>query len=204
MAPNDQSKIQVNAQKYFFGFYEVDPFPEKDPQISRLLYEANNALLQFHILPRGTIQEAMREGELIAPYNLRGLLHHPKKEDFLPPPCVPCQWSSSCCSHGTSLSDKEHQAIEEKFGSEHTIYDQEEQEYRTAIKDGRCIFSNKDSGCLIHEEPFYPKVCFNFPYTDISGKKPYPYDINICPAFEEKQPWNTLMDRKTKRLRLAL
>jgi hypothetical protein len=56
-----------------FGFFEPDPFPAYDPQISRVLYEVNNSLLQARLIPRGGIRDAIVEFDVDNILALRGI-----------------------------------------------------------------------------------------------------------------------------------
>jgi Fe-S-cluster containining protein len=55
-------------------------------------------------------------------------------------------------------------AITTKFGAEH-VYRSEDGDWRTVVRDGRCIFQDPQSGaCGIHSEDFYPAQCRAYPW----------------------------------------
>ena len=95
-------------------------------------------------------------------------------------PCWPCPHASACCSWGSTLSDQEAAAIAEKYGP-HTIYRTRWGEWRTRVRNRRCVFL-QENGCRIHAEPVYPEVCRGFPWFDAETGGPYEYDQTICPS----------------------
>ncbi len=111
-------------------------------------------------------------------------------------PCFPCPHRSACCFWGASITDDERAQIEARFGAAFVAWSEEESGYRTAMKDGRCVFL-ADNRCTVHGEEFYPSMCRNFPTRNLSGDGPYEHDVSICP---ELAP---LVDPDTKRLRLV-
>ena len=55
-------------------------------------------------------------------------------------------------------------AITTKFGAEH-VYRSEDGDWRTVVRDGRCIFQDPQSGaCGIHSADFYPAQCRAYPW----------------------------------------
>lgn len=99
-------------------------------------------------------------------------------------PCSPCPHKNLCCSYGTALYGDEPAEIRKHHGEASVIWDEEEQELRTAVIDGKCIFL-VDEKCSIHEAPYYPKVCRGFPWTLADTGEPYPYTLEICPEIED-------------------
>src|SRR5258706_9953110 len=89
----------------------------------------------------------------------RGLLVRPLPATL---PCFPCPHAPNCCSWGTALEADEAAAIREQYGDAALRWSDEEQQWRTAIVNGRCIF--RDRGCMIHDKPFYPRICRGFPW----------------------------------------
>jgi hypothetical protein len=100
-------------------------------------------------------------------------------------PCWPCPHASACCAYGSTLSDEEAELIAAHHGREF-IYRTRWGEWRTRVKQGRCVFL-QDNSCSIHAKPYYPTVCRGFPWTDAETGGPYEYDQTICPEFT-RQP----------------
>ena len=97
-------------------------------------------------------------------------------------PCYPCPHGSSCCAYGTTLSDEEAAAIEADFG-EGVVYKTHWGEWRTRVQKKRCVLF-RDGGCAIHDKPYYPTTCRDFPWIDAETGGRYEYDVTICGAFE--------------------
>ena len=95
-------------------------------------------------------------------------------------PCVEsdCPHNSICCSWGVSVTDEERPQIIQAYGIDSVIWDEEEKEWRTAVKDGKCVFQ-KDNRCMLHDKPYYPYYCKIFPFDG------YEYDVTICPFMAE-------------------
>ena len=56
------------------------------------------------------------------------------------------------------------QAITAKFGTQ-SVYRNEDGDWRTTVRDGRCLFQDPQSGaCGIHSEDFYPAQCRAYPW----------------------------------------
>lgn len=104
-------------------------------------------------------------------------------------PCYPCPHKGSCCSWGTSVSDQEKELIQAQHGSNSVVWSDEEQEWRTALVNGKCIFWEATGTCQIHSAPYYPKVCKLFPYEADDGG-PYKYELGICPELVNNVPHN--------------
>ena len=99
-------------------------------------------------------------------------------------PCYPCPYGASCCAYGTTLSDEEAAAIEINHGPG-LIYRTRWGEWRTRVRKRRCaLFSN--GGCSIHGQPYYPTVCYGFPWIDGDAEGPYEHDVTICGEFEAR------------------
>ncbi|MGE0442069.1 MAG: YkgJ family cysteine cluster protein [Gemmatimonadales bacterium] len=96
-------------------------------------------------------------------------------------PCFPCPHNAACCAYGSTVTEVEAHAIEAKYGPG-KVYRSRWGEWRTRIRNGRCIFF-VDGGCEIHAEPFYPAVCRGFPWRDAEHGGPYEFDRTICPEF---------------------
>ncbi len=96
-------------------------------------------------------------------------------------PCYPCPHKSACCAYGTTLSETEARAIIAAHGK-HTVYRSRGGEWRTRVREGRCVFLLENS-CSIYHKPYYPDVCRGFPWTDVETGGPYEYDRTICPEF---------------------
>ncbi len=96
-------------------------------------------------------------------------------------PCYPCPHHSACCAYGVTLSDEEAQVIGPRYGEE-KIYQTRDGEWRTRIRDGRCVFL-VENACQLHDQPEYPAVCRGFPWTDAETGGPYEFDQTICPEF---------------------
>lgn len=96
-------------------------------------------------------------------------------------PCDPCPHKGACCSWGTSVSFMEKANIQLHHGEDSVVWSEDEQEWRTAVVNGRCFFWKSDGTCKIHGEPYYPRVCRLFPYEDEDDGGPYKYDLGICP-----------------------
>lgn len=97
-------------------------------------------------------------------------------------PCFPCPHDAACCAWGTTLTDQEARAIRKRHGAG-TAYRTRWGEWRTRVRQGRCVFYRPDAGCILHDEPFYPEVCRRFPWTDAETGGPYEFDQTICPEF---------------------
>src|SRR4051812_33329925 len=96
-------------------------------------------------------------------------------------PCFPCPYAASCCAYGTSLTPDEATAIEARHGSG-KVYRTRWGEWRTRVRAKRCVFF-LDGGCTIHDQPYYPAQCRDFPWIDSATGGRYEYDIEICGAF---------------------
>lgn len=96
-------------------------------------------------------------------------------------PCFPCPYQASCCGYGVMLSDAEVRDLAARFGEE-TVYRTGSGEWRTIVRDQRCIFL-ENNACSLHADPSYPAVCRAFPWTDPETGGPYQYDQTICPEF---------------------
>jgi hypothetical protein len=96
-------------------------------------------------------------------------------------PCYPCPHHASCCAYGVSLTDDEAAAIEADHGPG-LVYRTRWGEWRTRIRKKRCALF-RDGGCTIHDQPYYPRVCRGFPWTDGETGGRYEYDIHICGQF---------------------
>ena len=94
-------------------------------------------------------------------------------------PCHPCPHAASCCAYGTTLTEEEAAAIEQKFGP--GLVMTRWGELRTRVRNRRCVLF-RDGACIIHDEPFYPAQCRGFPWTDGEGAR-YEYDVTICGEF---------------------
>jgi len=94
-------------------------------------------------------------------------------------PCYPCPHQSACCSWGTDLLASEAEAIVAAFGPTFVTVN-DVGEARTAMHGDRCVFL-QSSGCSIHNEAFYPRVCAGFPWRDDLDRGPYEGDLTICP-----------------------
>ncbi len=70
-------------------------------------------------------------------------------------------------------------------GAQSVVWDVEEEELRTRVVDGRCVFLG-ESGCSIHDKPYYPKVCRGFPWRFAESDEPYGYDLDICPELQNE------------------
>lgn len=62
------------------------------------------------------------------------------------------------------------------------MWDDEESSWRTSVVNDKCFFL-RDGLCSIHGQPYYPRTCRGFPYTDGETGGPYLYDQTICPDF---------------------
>ncbi|MFN7145859.1 MAG: hypothetical protein ACK4YP_18935, partial [Myxococcota bacterium] len=71
-------------------------------------------------------------------------------------PCFPCPHRSICCSWGSSLTDEEARHIRDNHGEAAVV--RGEDEWRTAVVDGRCVF-RAEHGCGIHDAAYYPAIC---------------------------------------------
>lgn len=100
-------------------------------------------------------------------------------------PCVGCAHGSVCCSWGTMLTEEEKDQVVEAHGPEVVRWVEGDAEWRTSLVGGRCVFSSPDRGCVIHEAPYYPVTCRNFPWLNTAGTGPYEYDLSICPELRE-------------------
>lgn len=97
-------------------------------------------------------------------------------------PCFPCPHDAACCAWGTTLTDDEAAAIRREFGRE-MVYRTRWGEWRTRVRDRRCVFYDRSEGCVLHDRPYYPAVCHHFPWTDAESGGPYEFDQTICPEF---------------------
>jgi len=94
----------------------------------------------------------------------------------------PCPHDSACCNWGTTLSDREVDAIRRRFPDHEKLVVKKHGEMRTRVRDGACVFK-KDNRCAIHGEAFYPIVCRLFPWKSTDGG-PYSEHLDeyeICP-----------------------
>ena len=98
-------------------------------------------------------------------------------------PCYPCPHGSSCCAYGTTLSDEEAAAIEADYGPG-LVYKTHWGEWRTRVQKKRCVLL-QNGGCTIHDKPYYPTTCREFPWIDAETGGRYEYDVTICGEFEE-------------------
>jgi hypothetical protein len=106
-------------------------------------------------------------------------------------PCWPCPHHARCCHWGASLSDDEALALMLMLGDGCVVYDEEDQEWRTALarpheEAGVCVFLEVHNGnrCTLHDTALYPSVCRGFPWRDSDSEDRYPYDIiSCCPEF---------------------
>ena len=98
-------------------------------------------------------------------------------------PCFPCPHRAACCRWGTYLSRDEYWKLFGEFGRDFVYFDDDANEYRTQVKDGRCaFFDSKNGGCSIHDHAAYPNVCKIFPYRDgRNAELPHAFDATICP-----------------------
>ena len=96
-------------------------------------------------------------------------------------PCSPCPHASACCAFGTTLQEDEAVALAARYGEE-SVYRTRWGEWRTRVKNGRCVFL-ADNSCTIHADPHYPAVCRGFPWVDVETGGPYEFDRTICPEF---------------------
>jgi hypothetical protein len=97
-------------------------------------------------------------------------------------PCYPCPHASSCCAHGTTVSDEEAAEIEANHGPG-LVYKTRWDEWRTRVRKGRCaLFQN--GGCSIHDKSYYPAMCRGFPWIDSDTGGRYEYDVTICGEFK--------------------
>jgi hypothetical protein len=99
-------------------------------------------------------------------------------------PCYPCPYASSCCAHGTSLSEEEAFAIEANRGPG-LVYKTHWGEWRTRVQKKRCALY-RDGGCTIHDQPYYPAICRDFPWIDAETGGRYECDVTICGEFEAR------------------
>lgn len=99
-------------------------------------------------------------------------------------PCFPCPHQAACCAYGVSLVGDEADVLRARHGTSALVWDDEENEWRTAVVDGKCIFL-RDGACTIHDQPYYPKTCRGFPWLDGETGGPYLYDQSICPELPE-------------------
>lgn len=96
-------------------------------------------------------------------------------------PCFPCPHNSSCCAHGTTLSEEEAAIVAANHGIG-TVYRTRWGEWRTRVRNRRCVF-HSGGGCTLHDKPYYPTLCQGFPWTDAETGEPYEYDVTICGEF---------------------
>lgn len=100
---------------------------------------------------------------------------------FPPLPCHPCPHRAACCAHGTTVTEEEGAAIRTRHG-EDTVYRTRWGEWRTRVRAGRCVLWD-GTGCMVHDQPYYPAVCRGFPWLDAETGGPYEFDQTICPEF---------------------
>ena len=96
-------------------------------------------------------------------------------------PCYPCPHDASCCAYGTTLTDVEAAQVSKEHGADR-IYQLPSGEWRTRVKNGRCVFY-VDGGCAIYQTSYYPAVCAGFPFIDAEHGGPYESDRTICGEF---------------------
>jgi hypothetical protein len=111
-------------------------------------------------------------------------------------PCHPCPYDASCCAYGTTLSDEEAAAIEVHLGPglvQRTRWG----EWRTRVRNRRCVLYRRGEGCVVHDQPFYPAQCRGFPWTDADGDR-YEYDVTICGAFAAQPELVAIQRRGTR------
>ena len=97
-------------------------------------------------------------------------------------PCFPCPHGSACCAYGVTVTEGEARALTERYG-EDKVYRTRWGEWRTRVRQGRCIFL-VNNGCTIHADPHFPAVCRGFPWIDAETGGAYEFDQTICPEFE--------------------
>jgi Fe-S-cluster containining protein len=108
---------------------------------------------------------------------------HKAPPSFLP--CFPCPHKSACCRWGTYLSQDEATALMDVWGPDYVYFHEDDGEWRTQVKDGRCMFM-ADGGCSIHKHKHYPRVCRIFPRRDGRDESlPEAHDAAICPEVAE-------------------
>lgn len=117
-------------------------------------------------------------------------------------PCHPCPHRSVCCSWSVDLADDEMAAIVARFGADAVVWNEEQQDYRPRVVNDRCIFLRGD-GCIIHGEPYYPRVCRSFPWANGDGSEPYSWRIDICPELVVRADWAPFLDEKKEYMRGA-
>ena len=101
-------------------------------------------------------------------------------------PCNNCPHNSVCCRWGTFLNDAEGEYLLEEFGADYIYYNTDDKEYRTQVKNGRCMFF-LDGKCSIHNHPYYPRVCYKFPWKDVrTSSLPMAYDATLCPEIKNE------------------
>ena len=93
-------------------------------------------------------------------------------------PCFPCPYDSSCCAHGTTVSEEEAAAIEANHGAG-LVYETRWGEWRTRVRNKRCVMY-RNGGCSIHDKSYYPTMCQGFPWIDFDTGERYEYDVTIC------------------------
>jgi len=100
-------------------------------------------------------------------------------------PCFPCPHNSVCCKWGTYLSPEEAKALLSDYGPEFIYWSEDDKEWRTQVKDGRCSFWS--GGCQIHAHKFYPRVCHIYPWEDgRTPTLPSAHDADMCPSFSQQ------------------
>lgn len=99
-------------------------------------------------------------------------------------PCYPCPYGASCCAYGTSLTEEEAIAITANHGSG-LVYQTRWGEWRTRVRKKRCALY-RDGGCTIHDQPYYPAQCRDFPWIDAETGGRYMYDVTICGAMDSQ------------------
>lgn len=98
-------------------------------------------------------------------------------------PCFPCPHRSVCCRWGTALSQAEYWTLFSEFGGEYVYFNEDDNEYRTQVKDGRCVFFDRElGGCGLHDHSHYPRMCKDFPHKDTrDALLPHAFDATMCP-----------------------
>ena len=102
------------------------------------------------------------------------------RDEFFPQelilPCLNCPIDSHCCFNGVFLEDYEALTLSRIFGEKSIVYDKEDENWRTSIKNGKCFFKGNNL-CRIHSQNYYPLWCRRFP----DPKKIDSDDYEVCP-----------------------